>query len=382
MMEERSHAVLSPSSSGMWLECPPSVRLAENLPAQDSVFAQEGTEAHELCEYYLNKMMGKDVSDPREHLEYYNQEMEDCATDYASYVYGLYLKEAEAGRNPTVMVEQLLDISRFAPECFGTADSIILSRGKLFITDFKYGVGVPVSAEGNTQMRLYALGALDCFSNLYDTEEVIMTIFQPRLGNISSSTMKASELFDWGENYLRPRAQLAFNGEGEATSGPWCRFCKVKASCRRRAEDNLALAAYEFKQPELLADEELRDVITKSEELVQWANDVKGYTLSRLLGGGNVEGLKLVEGRSVRRYTDEVAAAEAVKKAGYDPYAHTILGLTAMTSLLGKKQFNEILGPYITRPHGKPTVVLESDSRPAITVDDLSVFNDLKGEKV
>ena len=376
MTEERMHAVLSPSASGMWLECTPSVRLAENLPDQDSVYAREGTEAHELCEYHLNKMMGKAVEDPRGHLEHYTQEMEDCAVEYASYVYSLYLQEAEAGRNPTVMIEQKLDISRFVPECFGTADSIILSRGKLYVTDFKYGVGVPVIAEGNTQMRIYALGALDCFSNLCDTEDVIMTIFQPRLGNISSSTMKASDLLEWGESYLKPRAQLAFNGEGETKSGPWCRFCKVKASCRRRAEDNMALASYEFKQPELLADDELRDVITRSEELVQWANDVKGYTLSRLLGGKRVEGLKLVEGRSVRRYTDEAAAAEAVKKAGYDPYAHTILGLTAMTSLLGKKQFNDILGPFITRPHGKPTVVLESDSRPAITADDLSEFND------
>lgn len=381
-MEERKHAVLSPSASHMWLECTPSVRLAESVPDQDSEYAKEGSEAHELCEHLLKKILGIVTEDPRSHLEYYSQEMEDCAIEYASYVYGIYLQELEEGRNPTVMVEQRLDISRFAPECFGTADSIILSRGRLYVTDFKYGVGVPVSAEGNTQMRIYALGALEAFSNLCDVDDVIMTIIQPRLGSISTSSMKATELYDWGENNLKPRAQLAFAGEGETKSGPWCRFCKVKASCRRRSEDNMALASYEFRQPDLLTDDELRDVITRSEELVQWANDVKGYTLSRLLGGKKIEGLKLVEGRSVRRYTDEAAAAEAVKEAGYDPYAHTILGLTAMTSLLGKKQFNDILGPYITRPHGKPTVVLESDSRPAITADDLSEFNDFKGENV
>jgi len=377
-MEERKHAILSPSASKMWLECPPSVRLSQDIPDRESIFAEEGTEAHELCEYMLKRMLDLDAEDPRGHLQYYTREMEDCAIEYASYVHGIYLDELEANRNPIVMVEQRLDISDFVPECFGTADSVIISRGRLYVVDFKFGMGVKVESEGNTQMRIYALGALETFSSLCEVEDVVMTIFQPRIGNVSTSSMKADDLYRWADEYLKPRAALAFAGEGEQNSGPWCRFCRVKASCRKRAEENISLACLEFRKPELLSDDEIGEVLSRSEELVAWANDVKGYTIQRLLGGYSIPGFKLVEGRSVRRYTDETAAAEAVKTAGYDPYEHKVLGITAMTSLLGKKQFNEILGAFIVKPHGKPTVVPESDSRPGISADELNDFNEFK----
>jgi len=271
-----------------------------------------------------------------------------------------------------------LDISHFVPGCKGTGDCIIIASGVLHIIDFKYGQGVLVTSEGNTQMMLYAIGALDMFSSLYEIDRVLMTVYQPRLANISTHEMTKPELLNWAEDYLRPRALLAYQGEGEFESGPHCRFCKVKAACRKRAEENLELAKHEFKAPELLEDDEISEILTKAEELVSWATDIKGYAFSLLSRGGTVQGFKLVRGRSRRTYTDEAAVAQAVGQAGYDPFDHKVLGITAMTDLLGRTKFQELLGTLVYKPPGSPTLVPESDKRPAITIDD---FNDMEEEE-
>jgi hypothetical protein len=224
-------------------------------------------------------------------------------------------------------------------------------------------------------MMLYALGALEMFSGLYDVETVSMTVFQPRLSNISTYTMSAADLLSWAENMLKPRAELAFKGEGEFCSGSHCRFCKVKATCRKRAHENLELARYEFREPVLLRDEEIAAILTQADELANWVSDIKGHALSLALRGGNIDGFKLVEGRSTRRYTADEAVAQAVSEAGYDPYEHKILGITAMTKLLGKSRFNELLSSCVYKPKGKPTLVPESDKRPAITIND---FHDME----
>jgi hypothetical protein len=224
-------------------------------------------------------------------------------------------------------------------------------------------------------MMLYSLGALDMFGSLYEVEEVSMTVFQPRLANVSTFTMTADDLTNWAESYLKPRAELAFRGKGEFCSGSHCRFCKVKATCRKRAEANLDLARYEFAEPVLLGDDEIAEILRQADELASWVSDIKGYALSVLGRGGKLEGFKLVEGRSIRKYTDEQAVAEAVNSSGFDPYEHKVLGITAMTELLGRTRFNEILGPFIYKPKGKPTLVPESDKRPAITIND---FDDME----
>lgn len=366
------HALLSPSSSSRWMNCPPSARLCEGIEDKTSSFAEEGTEAHTLCEYKVNIALGLPSEDPVPGLQYYNEEMEDCAEEYASFVLEAYQREKNAGKDPLIITEQKLDISRYVPECSGTGDCIIIAEERLHIIDFKYGQGVPVSAEQNTQMMLYALGALEMFGQLYEVTEVSMTVFQPRLTNISTYTLSASELTDWAENYLKPRAELAFKGEGEFKSGTHCRFCRVKATCRKRAEENLELARYEFKQPALLEDHEIAQILTKADELASWVSDVKGYAFSVISRGGNIDGFKLVEGRSVRKYTDEECVVQAVQVAGFDPYEHKVLEITAMTGLLGRTRFNEILGAYIYKPKGKPTLVPESDERPAIITTDFN----------
>lgn len=232
--------------------------------------------------------------------------------------------------------------------------------------DFKYGKGGEVSAVNNPQMMLYALGALAFFDSLYDIIRVLMTIFQPRLNNLSNSVISKSELLEWAANTLKPAAALAAKGEGEFRSGDWCRFCKIKAECRKRAEANMELAKLDFAPPATLDNTEIADILKKVDDLADWAKDIKDYALSQAKKGVKFEGFKLVEGKSNRKYLDEAAAAKLVEAAGFDPYDKTIKGITSMEKLLGKKRFLEILSEYVIKPKGKPTLVSDTDKRPAI----------------
>ena len=223
---------------------------------------------------------------------------------------------------------------------------------------------------GDYQYTVLKMVSWDEDSMQVEVEQVSMTVFQPRLANVGTFTMAASELLEWADSFLKPRAELAFKGEGDFCSGPHCRFCKVRATCRKRAEANLDLARYDFAKPVLLGDHEIAEILTQADELASWVSDIRGYAFSLLERGGTLEGFKLVEGRSIRRYADEAAAADAVRAAGFDPYEHKVLGITAMTALLGRTRFNEILGSHVCKPKGKPTLVPVGDKRPAITIND------------
>ena len=359
--ENRAHAVLSASSSKRWLNCPPSAKLNAEIPDITTEYAKEGTDAHELAEYKVNQLLGIKANNPTENLDYYNQEMEDCTDRYAQYI----AEQMSQYSSPVVMVEQRLDFSRYVPGGFGTGDCIIVADDILTVIDFKYGKGVAVEAEYNPQMMLYALGALEMFSILYDINEVKMVIFQSRIENISEFSMPVSDLLNWAENELRPKAELAAKGEGEFCAGEHCRFCKVKATCRKRAEYNLAIAKYDFAPPDMLEDSEIEMILERADALTAWAADVKEYALSEALKGRKWNAYKVVEGRSNRKYTDEKAMVSAVKAAGKDPYSEPkILGITEMTKLLGgRKKFDELLSKYVCKPQGKPTLVPESDKR-------------------
>ena len=359
--ENRAHAVLSASSSKRWLNCPPSAKLNAEIPDITTEYAKEGTDAHELAEYKVNQLLGIKADNPAENLDYYNQEMEDCTDIYAQYI----AEQMSQYSSPVVMVEQRIDFSRYVPGGFGTGDCIIVADDVLTVIDLKYGKGVAVKAEYNPQMMLYALGALEMFSILYDINEVKMVIFQPRIENISEFSMPVSDLLNWAENELRPKAKLAAKGEGEFCAGEHCRFCKVKATCRKRAEYNLTIAKYDFAPPDMLEDSEIEMILERADALTAWAVDVKEYALSEALKGRKWNGYKVVEGRSNRKYTDEKMAAAVVKNAGKDPYSEPkILGITEMTKLLGgKKKFDELLSKYVCKPQGKPTLVPESDKR-------------------
>nr|DAQ66875.1 MAG TPA: Protein of unknown function (DUF2800) [Caudoviricetes sp.] len=371
------HALLSASSSHRWLNCPPSARLCENYDDKGSDFAAEGTDAHALCEYKLKKALGIPDENPTDNLSWYSAEMEDCANGYAAFVTELVEDAKKSCPDPVVLIEQRLDYSKYVAEGFGTSDCVIIADGTLHIVDYKHGRGVLVEAEDNPQMKLYAIGALELFDCIYDISTVSVTIYQPRRSNVSTFTVPKEELYNWADNVLIPIAELAFEGGGEYRCGEWCQFCKAKADCRKRAEANMELAKYEFRQPPLLTDEEVEDILGKLDGLTSWANDIRDYALRAAISGKKWTGFKLVEGRSNRRYTDENAVIAAVQNAGFDPYEHKLLGVTAMTSLLGRKQFNEILGGYVTKPQGKPTLAPESDKRPEMTtiIDDFKEDN-------
>ncbi|MCC8159737.1 MAG: DUF2800 domain-containing protein [Oscillospiraceae bacterium] len=360
------HAILSASSSHRWLNCPPSALL--NAKAEDSVsdYALQGTDAHTLCEFKLRSALDMNARDPTENLTYYDEEMETCAVDYADYVVQTVEILKQSCSYPLVLVEQRLDFSDYVPDGFGTGDCVIVTDGRLTIIDFKYGTGVLVEAERNSQMMLYALGALQMFDDLYDISEIQMTIFQPRRSNVSTYTIRKADLLDWANDTLKPIAALAAKGEGEFTAGEHCRFCKVKATCRKRAECNMALAKYDFTEATSLTDVEIEDILDKADELVSWVSDIKDYALEQALLGKEWQRYKAVEGRSNRKYTNDECVASVVSAAGYDPYERKVLGIAAMTKLLGKKKFDELLGGYIEKPQGKPTLVKMSDKRPAL----------------
>ena len=365
-MPLKGHAVLSASSSERWLHCPPSARLCESYEDKGSDYAAEGTDAHELCEYKLRKALCMEAQDPTENLTWFNEEMSDCANGYAAYV----LEQVEAAKqtcaDPVVLIEQRVDFSRWVESGYGTADCIIIADGTLQIIDYKHGLGVLVSAEENPQMQCYALGALELFDDIYDIDSVRMTIYQPRRDNVSTYEISKDELYRWADEVLKPTADLAFAGDGNFLCGEWCGFCKAKHDCRARADANMELARYDFKLPPLLTDEEVEEILSRVDDFVAWASDIKDYALQQAISGKEWNGWKLVEGRSNRKYTNETAVAGAVTDAGFDPYERKVLGVTAMQKLLGKSRFEALLAAYIEKPQGKPTLVPESDKRPAM----------------
>lgn len=357
-----SHAILSPSSSARWLKCPPSARLQLKFKDELSPYAKEGTDAHSLCEFKLKSLLGQETKDPREDLDYLNQEMEDCSDGYAAYV----LEIVEASQTPIIYIEEKLDLSSFIPEASGTADCLIVSDENLHVIDYKHGMGVEVDAKENTQLMIYALGALYLFDGIYDIETVALHIYQPRRDNISVFTISKADLYQWSKEDLEPRAKIAFEGEGDFKAGEHCRFCKAKNTCRKRAELSMEILKHDFKKPELLEDYELEEALKLIPLMEAWASDVKDYALEKALQGRKWQGFKLVEGRSVRKYADKEKIAEIVTAMGFDPYEKKLLGITKMTKLLGKKNFDEKLSDYISKPQGKPTLVERSDKRDEI----------------
>ena len=280
-----NHALLSASSSHRWLNCPPSARLCESYDDKGSDFAAEGTDAHALCEYKLRKALGMAAQNPTESLTWYSAEMEDCANGYVAFVMELVAEAKKVCTDPVVLIEQRLDYSKYVKEGFGTGDCVIIADGTLHIVDYKHGRGVLVEADDNPQMKLYALGALELFDCIYDIDTVSMTIYQPRRSNVSTFTIPKQELCEWADKVLTPTAELAFNGSGEYHCGEWCQFCKAKADCRERAKANMELARYEFRQPPLLTDEEVEEILGQIDGLTTWASDIKDYALQAAISG-------------------------------------------------------------------------------------------------
>lgn len=374
-MSMAKHALLSASGAHRWLECTPSAQLELQFPQSTSEYAEEGTAAHELCEltarYWLGEISEAEYENQRDELakgKYYNAEMQECANDYAKFVAEKTAAARETCEDAFTALEVRVDFSKYVKDGFGTGDCIIVSDNALEIIDFKYGKGVRVEAAGNPQMKLYALGAYLEYNTLFDIDSIRMTIFQPRLSGVQSSDeITVKELLEWAEKYVKPRAKLAYKGEGEfAPSEEVCKFCRAKAQCKARADKNLKLFD-EAPDVLLLTPEDAGKILEQAGDIQSWLADLESLVSSTLLAGQPVEGWKMVEGRSNRRFADELKVVDAMKAAGYDEsllYERKLITLTQMEKDFGKKAVAETLGELIVKPQGKPTLAPAKDKRP------------------
>lgn len=364
----KKHALLGASSSARWLVCTPSARLEAMFPDEQSPYAAEGTIAHDLAESILrHKLEGKKA--PK--LDDYSTEMIEAVNRYVDICEEKVNESRARSSDAEAMIEARLDFSRWVPDGFGTGDMVIVADGILEVIDLKYGKGVPVSAIENTQMRLYALGAYDINEFLYDIKSVRMTIVQPRLDSISTDEMALEELLDWGEE-IKPIAQRAFRGEGECTPCDYCNFCKARHTCRALA-DTCLTAFYKDggKLNQLLTDSEVSDILAMKDLITKWIKGVYDFAYEKALAGEKQwPGFKLVEGTSRRTITDPDAAAQTLLDNGYEEKdifkPRELEGITNLQKVLGKKGVAKYLEAYIDKPEGKPTLVPDSDKRPAI----------------
>lgn len=377
----KKHALLGASSSARWLVCTPSARLEAMFPDEQSPYAAEGTVAHDLAEAILrHKLEGKKA--PK--LDDYSAEMVEAVNRYVD-ICEEKVNEARArSSDAEAMIEARLDFSRWVPEGFGTGDMVIVADGILEVIDLKYGKGVPVSAVENTQMRLYALGAYDVNEYLYDIKTVRMTIVQPRLDSVSTDTMALEELLDWGEE-IKPIAQRAWEGDGECTPCDYCNFCKARHTCRALSDTCLdTFYKNGGKLYPLLTDDEVSDILSMKDLITKWIKGVYDFAYEKALSGEKQwPGYKLVEGTSRRTITDPDAAAKTLLDNGYKEEdifkPRELEGITNLQKVLGKKGVTEYLEAYIDKPEGKPTLVPESDKRPAINTVE-TMMNEFEDE--
>jgi hypothetical protein len=365
------HAILSASASKRWLTCTPSARIEEKLPDKTSVYAEEGTKAHSVAEKVLNAFLnGKTLKRRPKDVD---GEMWEAVKLYETICIEKINEARTASPDAQIHVEERLDFSPWVPEGFGTGDMVIVSDNLIEVVDFKYGKGVPVSAEFNTQMMLYALGLYNTYGLLYGAEEVRMTIVQPRIGSVSTSTMYTTDLLAWAEKFVRPKAELAFEGKGERCAGEHCKFCKATPTCRALHDYELKVVQEDTK-PEDLADFEIAEIVRRADSIKKWLTAMEEYALHEaVVNGTSWPGLKVVEGRSVRKIGDAEKAQELLLGAGFGEddilKPRELKTITALEKLLGKKAFGEILGEVIEKPPGKPALVDESDKRPPMDLE-------------
>ncbi len=367
-MGPTEHCKRSPSKAESWINCPPSLMAGEAIEEPPSKYAEDGTASHALGEWKGKKAL-KIKAGRRPTSDYHTDEMEEYTTDYAEYLRDLVAEIKKKCKAPVIMFEQHVALDD--PDIFGTCDFMVVAYDELYIVDFKYGY-LEVKAEGNFQLMIYALCALNGFNCLYDIARVHFTIFQPRIQNVSTWEVNVETLYSWKKEVLQPAAELADKGGGEFNPGPWCthNFCKCRNVCRARVDQLLEVAKYEFSEPALLTDEEILDVMSKADDLSKWCSEIMAYAQARAIEGKKWPGYKIVEGRSVRKFSDEAAVEDAAKKAGYTEIYQpkALITLTAMEKLMGKDKFKEILGEYVTRTQGKLALVPESDSRPEVVI--------------
>lgn len=394
---ERTHALLSASGAGRWLNCTPSAKLEQEYGQKTtSVYAQEGTLAHELAELFIkyDYLKSIDVAEIDDELEYnanlekimsnelFDEEMLNVVPIYSGYCVNQFIEAKNANPHATIEIEQKLDLTEYVPESFGTADCIIIGDTTMEVIDLKYGKGVPVYAEHNKQLMLYGLGALRKYDTLYDIKTIKLTIVQPRIDNISSWAISVEDLIKWAVEELAPAAKLAFAGEGELKAGSWCKFCSVKNTCRALYDKQLEIARHEFKDAAILSDEEIADILQRAPQFIEWINSIVEFAQEKATSDGKIwPGFKLVEGISRRKWADEGSVVDAIIERVPSLSEDQLFdmkpkSISQVEKLIGKKAFEASLSDLVVKPQGKPTLVPISDKRPALGIEDAK--NDFK----
>lgn len=368
---DRNHALLSASGAYRWLSCPGSARLEDKFEDEPSIYAAEGTLAHEIAELKIIKQFTTNLrpSEFKKRInelkknELYSAEMDRYTNEYRDYINDIYLSFES---KPFFLAEQKVDFSSYVPEGFGTVDCTLVGDKVIHIFDLKYGKGVPVTAENNPQGMLYALGTYLEQSAIDEIEKIVIHIIQPRIKNTSSFEISSEELLEWAES-IKDKAQKAYEGSDEFHVGEHCGFCKANGNCRKQAEKYMDI---EVIDPALLTDEEIGEGLAKVKELSKWAKKFEDYALVRAQNGRNVKGWKLVAGRGGNRtFTDKAVAAQLLEEVGLDReeiYKTELISVTAAEKLLGEETLYKIAGNYIQKPEGKPTLATLDDKRPAL----------------
>lgn len=378
---QRLHAILSASGAAKWMNCPPSALMEAELPDKSTEWSRAGTLAHEFCDInikehfqYMTRSVCTRNRNKFRKEELYSQEMEEHAKGYLDYVI-----EKIKDNDAYVLAETKVDFSEYVPDGFGTCDCIIIQNDMLTIIDFKYGTGVKVSAEDNPQMKLYALGAIDMFGEVYDFDKVEMCIYQPRLNHIDECIRSVEEIVIWGDKEVRPTAELAIEGKGEFKAGDHCHFCKLNAKCKHLCKHNMGVIKDEFEDESgtlstaCLTPDDYVMILERMKLVKNWLTKVEDHVINGILNNElEIPGYKVVEGRSIRKYRDADEVANRLIDNGYEEsviYEKNLLSLSKLEKVLGKKTFAELLSDMVDKPKGKPTIVLASDKRPAYTTD-------------
>ena len=379
------HAILSPSAAHRWMNCTAAPLLEKDVQDVSSTFAEEGTLAHAYCAKKLKEFLGLEVKEENQEIadlydQYHSGEMDEYTDTYKTIVLEKFNAARKKTKDAQLLVEVKLDFSHYIPEAFGTSDAVIIADGVMEVIDFKYGKGVKVSAVENPQMMIYALGAWDLFNFEYNISKVRMTIVQPRIDNLSEFEISASDLINWAVDELQPKAKEAYAG-GTQKAGAWCQFCKVKASCKALATTCIN-AQQAHTAPRLISKEDMeRNILPLLSTFKTWLTGVEEYSLQQALDGVQYQGFKIVAGRSVRKITDPSAVMELLGKEGFTKESYLkpteLRSITDLEKLIGKKRFGTLCADYINKPQGKPTLVPETDKRPAFNqaADDFKGIN-------
>ncbi len=360
------HSLIGGSNLQRAMECPPSIRLGEQVKDQSSIYAKEGTSAHLLLEKKVKERFGIPFDENTSNLDFYSEEMEECTDIGLNYITEVFEELKAQGKKPFIASEVLVDFSDVVPEGMGSSDVVIVYEGGIHIIDYKHGSGTFVSCENNPQLMIYAYGSLLMFESLFEIEDINMTIIQPRLNNVSEWSCRKDELIEWTINEVKPKAALAWAGQGDFKCGTHCTFCRCRFDCKFRANEMLKVEGYLTKDKALLSSDEISEILSKIDGLISWANDLKEFALNEALKGKDISGYKLVEGRSNRKYSSEDTVIQVLEEAGLDPFEKKLLSITELQKRIGKTHFDELVGPHVMKPPGKPTLVPRSDKREEI----------------